>query len=346
MKALFVLAGVALASCARDADTKSSAAKTSVPAKRTVEVVRLTPTAIETTLRLPGELTPYETVDLHARVTATVASISVDRGSRVHKGDVLVRLEAPELTAQRAEAEARASAQEGTYQRLMVVAKTPGAVSDDEIEQAKGAAGAERERAQALRSVEAYTTLRAPFDGVVTERFVHIGALVTPTSTQPLVRVEDIARLRLTVALPEHAIGSIVLGSTAHFHLSAYPQAVFDGVVRRPAGAVDPRSRTMPVELEVDNHDGRLAPGAYAEIDWPLKHTSTFVIPRTAIVQTTARLFVARVRDGKVERVDVRRGLSRGDDTEIFGDIAEGDLIVRRGSDDLAEGSEVDSTSK
>ena len=329
---------MACASCA----PKHVAQEPETPQKRTYEAVTVSPTSFETFVRLPAELAAFQAVDLRARVTGSVASIFVDRGSKVHRGMVLAHLFAPELTAERAEAEGKAAAAVRAYERLAAGAHTTSAASRDELDHAKRAAEADTAQAEALRAVESYTTLRAPFDGVVTARFVHVGALVNPAQTQPLVRIEDTSHLRLVVAVPEHVVGTVEVGTHVTFHVIAFADTVFSGTVARPAGSVDTQTRTMAVELDVDNHDGKLAPGILAQVEWPIVRFDTFLVPRNAIVQTRSRQFVVAVRDGRTQRLDVRRGLSHGDDVEVFGELDPGETIIRRASDDIQDEVEVD----
>jgi hypothetical protein len=99
----------------------------------------------------------------------------------------------------------------------------------------------------------------------------------------------------------------------------------------------------MPVELDVDNSDGRLAPGMFADVLWPVKRTApSLFVPAGSIVQSTERAFVARVRDGVIEQVTVQRGATQGDLVEVFGGLNEGDVIARRGSDELRNGVHVE----
>src|SRR5262249_18195875 len=154
--------------------------------------------------------------------------------------------------------------------------------------------------------------VRAPFDGVVTERNVHPGALVGPPAgpnATPMLRVEQVSRLRLTVAVPENDVGAIAEGAPAEFSVQAWPGKKFSGTVTRVAHAIDAKTRTMPVELDVDNPGGKLASGMYAEVRWPIVRSApSLLVPATAVVQTTERTFVDRVRDGVLEQVPVRRG--------------------------------------
>jgi RND family efflux transporter MFP subunit len=321
-------------------------------------------------VRLPGEFLPYERVDLHARVAGFVERVEVDRGSTVRTGQTLIVLSAPEMAAklaeaeararaamsQRAEAEAKLVAAESAYQRLKLAAATPGAVAGLELIQAEKAVEAARAldqaldnsvraaqaAAEALRELQRYLTVVAPFDGVITERFVHPGALVGPGSgaAEPLLRLEDNRRLRLVVYVPEAESGGIVIGARVPFAVAAFPAETFHGRVARLARSLDPKTRAMPVELDVDNADGRLAPGMYAEVDWPVRRPrASLLVPPSSVVTTTERSFVIRVREGKAEWVDVRRGQPAGDLVEVFGPLRPGDVVLRRGTDEIRPGS-------
>lgn len=245
--------------------------------------------------RLPGEILPYQKVSLHARVTGFVERVHVDRGSAVKQGQVLAVLAAPEMAAQLAEAEAKASAVEAqraeaqaravaaqaAFDRLKAAAATVGAVSGQELDLAEKAltaaqaaersfsesARAARAAGEAIRKLEDYLRITAPFDGVITARYAHPGALAGP-ATAPLLELEQVSRLRVVIAVPESALAA-VRGGRINFSVPAWPGRVFSGVVARKAQALDPRTRTMPVELDVENPQGSLAPGMYVEAHWP-----------------------------------------------------------------------------
>jgi RND family efflux transporter MFP subunit len=180
---------------------------------------------------------------------------------------------------------------------------------------------------------------------VITQRNVHPGALVGPPASAnevPMVRIEQLAHLRLTVAVPEGLTGGIDEGALATFTVQAWPARRFTGTIRRIAHAVQLRTRTMPVEMDVENTAGDLAPGMYADVAWPVRRaTPSLFVPASAIVQTAARTFVVRVRDGVVDLPTVRRGLSAGERVEVFGALQPGDTIAVRGREDLAPGTRV-----
>jgi RND family efflux transporter MFP subunit len=148
--------------------------------------------------------------------------------------------------------------------------------------------------------------------------------------------------LRLVVAVPEALVGAIVKGARVPFTVPAYPGETFYGVVKLIAHTLDDKTRTMPVELDVRNEDLRLGAGMYPEMRWPVRRpTASLLVPPTSIVTTTERTFVIRVKDGVAEWVTVSRGARIGDLIEVFGSLKDGDTIVRRGTDELREGTKV-----
>jgi membrane fusion protein, multidrug efflux system len=340
-----------------------------------MEVTKVVAQRVEKATNLPGELRPFQAVDLHAKVTGFVESVNVDRGSRVKAGDVLAVLVAPEIEARRAEAEARIAtaqaelseaearraASESTYEKLAEASKTPGVVAGNDVVLAQKAVEANQARVDALqksvlssqaalRAVEEtlkYLRVTAPFDGVISQRFADPGSLVGPEASQrmPLFHIEQVHRLRLVAPVPEAYTQSIRIGNRVHFTVPAFPEQTFSGIVARPAFAVNSETRTMPVEADVDNSSGKLAPGMYAEIAWPVSRGGeSLFVPASAIKATTERIFVIRVVDGKADWVDVRRGVTEGDKVEVFGDLKAGDTIVGRATDEIRPGTAVQAT--
>jgi RND family efflux transporter MFP subunit len=309
---------------------------------------------------------PYQSVRVHAKVTGFIEEIRVDRASRVKQGQVLAVLSAPELEArraearakipaveaQRAEAEAKLAAAESTLERLREAAKTPGVVAGIDVVLAEKVVEAERARIDSLKQtvgaheasvraiaeMEKYLQVVAPFDGVVTERHAHVGALVGPESESEgaLFTVEQIDRLRLVAAVPEAYVQSIRTGQKVDFKVPGYPGEKFTGTVARAAQAFDHETRTMPVELDVSSSSGKLRPGMYAEVAWPVRRgKESLFLPPSAIKSTTERIFVIRVRSGKAEWVDVRRGMTDAGMVEVFGDLSAGDTVVLRATDEI-----------
>ena len=339
-----------------------------------IDVVPVVQQPTNVMLEMPGQLDPYETVAVYPKVTGFVKTIRVDRGSRVRTGELMAELEAPELVAQRAEAQSKLQAAEAqlavaraktdadtsTYEHLKAAAATPGVVAGNDVTVAQKAveadqsqivaaqqtAEAARQAERSITQLEGYLHVTAPFDGVVTERNVHPGTLVGPNSgpaaTTPMLRVVHTDRLRLVVPVPEAYTADVPSEATISFTVSAYPGQTFSGTVARIAQAVDIKTRTMAVELDVMNQDGRLAPGTFCQVKWPVhRRTPSLFVPAGSVGSTTDRTFVIRVRNGKTEWVDVKTGLASGPLVEVFGDLQRGDEVATRGTDEVKPGIEV-----
>jgi membrane fusion protein, multidrug efflux system len=340
----------------------------------TVGTVAIVSKKLQTTIALPAQLTPYEQVDIYPKVTGFVEAVTVDRGSYVHRGQLLVKLTAPELASQRSQAEAAVRAAQsqlattqaklasdnGTYLHMVEAAKTPGVLAENDVLVAGQTVSADKGQVdaatqnveatkEALRSIsqtESYLTINAPFDGVVTTRNLHPGALIGPASgaggAQPILQIVDDRRLRLVVPIPEAQVGDMKTGQLVSFTVPAYPGQTFKAPIQRISREVDEKSRTMPVELDVENADGQLAPGSFTTVSWPLERGyPTLFVPATAVTSDQQHTFVIRVRNGKAEWVTVQTGQSVSGEIEVFGDLSAGDQVVKIASDAIHSGDPV-----
>jgi membrane fusion protein, multidrug efflux system len=332
-----------------------------------VEMVKVESRSSAQTVPLTAELAPFLQTDIESRAPGYVEKVLVDRGSRVHKGQLLVQLSAPETgsqtaaseaslhqaEAEAAQAEAQAAAAESTSAKLQEAAKTPGAVAGNELLQAqkqrdaaqalidsrKAAVRAARERLQASQVMESYLRVTAPFNGIITDRFVNPGMLIDGGHT-PLLKLQQIAHLRLIVPVPETYTGSIVKGTSAVFRVPAHPGKSYTGKVARIPNVLDQQSRSMMVELDVFNQDGSLAPGMYPTVDWPVGAGEKLLfVPATSVVTTTERTFVIASVNGRAHWIDVRKGMVVGESVSIRGQISVGQVIVKRASDEIREGT-------
>src|ERR1700720_1142222 len=332
MKTVIVALTLTVFLCGCSSDSKQAANKPAETDAQTVEVVPVASQKLATVFTLPAQLVPFQTVDIYPRVTGFMDMIRVDRGSRVHKGELIIRLSAPELVAQRAQAESALRAAEsqltsaqaklisdkGTYLHLASAAKTPGVVAENDVMVAGQTVSADQGQVQsaesnvaaardALRSVaqlESYLNIYAPFDGIVITRNLHPGALVGPTSgqsgTMPIVQIVDTDHLRLVIYVPEAYLGEMQLGQQVAFTVPAHPGETFHAPIARISHDVELSSRTMPVELDIHNADGRLAPGSYSTVQWPVHRAkASLFVPASAVTNDQQRTFVERVRNGK-----------------------------------------------
>jgi len=343
-------------------------------APASVSTVKVVSRKLETTLALPAELTPYQQVDIYPKVTGFVETVAVDRGSRVHRGQFLVKLTAPELLSQRSQAEAavraaqsqlataqaKLAADNGTYLHMVNAAKTPGVIAENDVLVAEQGVSADkglvdaaeqniaaaREALRTVSQTESYLTITAPFDGIVTTRNLHPGALIGPASgaggSQPILQIVDDRHLRLVVSIPEAQIGDIRNGQLVSFTVPSYPGQTFKAPIERISRQVDQKSRTMPVELDVKNPGGRLAPGSFTNVSWPLERGyNTLIVPVTAVTSDQQHTFAIRVRNGKAEWITVQTGQTVNGNIEVFGDLSAGDEVVKTATDAIHSGDSV-----
>ena len=335
-----------------------------------LELVPVVSKTLSETVELPGEIQPYQSVDIHAKVRGYVDRVLVDRGSIVKQGQLLVQLSAPEMMAEIAEAEskiqaagsdrlqaeAQLAAAQSTYDRLKKAGATPGAIARNELIQAQKqvqaaealvqskqqAVSAVESIKQAQKDLQSYLRITSPFDGMVTDRLIHSGALAGPGVDPVMLIVQQISRLRLVVAVPEQDVGGIVNGARIQFQVPAYPQRTYSGILARVSHALDEKTRTMAVEFDVANRDRSLAPGMYPSVKWPVHRAKpSLMVPKTSVVTTSERTFVVRDKGGRAEWVNVVKGVSDGDLIVVSGNLQVGDKVVRRATDELREGTSI-----
>ncbi|MBX9571241.1 MAG: efflux RND transporter periplasmic adaptor subunit [Candidatus Obscuribacterales bacterium] len=272
------------------------------------------------------------------------------------------------------ESKAHYKANQDTYARLKKAAEIPGVISGNELEdwaqkaegdlaavqsreeivkaaeaQLASAKDAEKAAAKALDHIKellAYLTITAPYDGMITERNMHVGSFAYPPHGQagypPMLRIKQLSLLRIVIPVPEYAIDAVDVGTNISFKVSAYPERTFVGKVARIAHSLDVKTRTEPVELNYWNTDRTVDPGMFPEVIWPMKRSyRTNFVPSTAIYESLETPFVVKIKDGVAHRIEVRRGQTMGDDVEVFGNLQPDDLVAEHGTENLAEGMEV-----
>jgi RND family efflux transporter MFP subunit len=334
----------------------TTAGNASAPAAR--QTLILQKGALPQLVKLPAQLASFEEVSIFPKVNGYVKAVFVDVGSIVHRGQTLMTLEAPELeqaATQAKERYARAkldyTISAENYRRMAKAAETPGAVSPMNLAGLKAKAdadstlcNAEKANWEMQQTILGYLKVTAPFDGTITERNVHPGALVSAEGKdgKPMLHLGQMDHLRLQVDIPESIAAGLQGKDTIRFFLSAYPGRQFTGHVTRKSGLVNSQFRAERMELDVFNKDGKLAPGMYADVLFNSNgNPDAYTVPRTAIVTSTERKYVIAVRAGKTVRVDVATGNESADKAEITGDLQPGDEILIHAGDEIAEGVEI-----
>jgi membrane fusion protein (multidrug efflux system) len=313
-----------------------------------VTAVRLEPGTRE--LTLPADIRGFSQATVYAKVSGYVKSIVVDKGDTVQKGQILGVLESPEVDQQVAGAEADLLVKKRTFERYQqLVAKD--FVSQQEFETARAQYDVAQATLKQMRAMQGYETLRAPFTGTVTARYVDPGALVPAAtgSTQsalPLVDVADLRRLRILLFVEQDAAPYVHVGDPVKLSIDQRPDLKITAPITRFAQSLDTRSRTMLCEIWLDN-PYHLYPGTFVHATLRLKTTSALpFVPSSALLVHQNKPALAIVRESKVHFVTVRPGLDDGHMVQIIEGVKPGDRVALDLPAEVADGAEVQPSEK
>jgi RND family efflux transporter MFP subunit len=311
-------------------------------------------------LTLPGDLRAFNSAPIYPRTNGYVRKWLVDIGDTVRAGQLLGVIDAPEVDQQVAAARAdvqtaranQALARSTAARWSNMLAKD--AVSRQEADEKAGDLAAKTAITNAgnanllrLQALQGFTRLTAPFGGVVTTRSAQIGQLVSAgaggATTTPLFTISDVSRMRIYVRVPQSYSAQVRQGMHATLALPEYPGRKFDATLTRTAGAIDPQSGTVLVELQAANGDRALKPGAYSQVVFPLSGTSTSVrIPASALMVGSDGTRVATLgRDDKADIKIVKVGRDMGNTVEVIAGLNPTDRIIDNPPDSLQTGDAV-----
>lgn len=307
-------------------------------------------------LTLPAALHAFEKAGLNARVQGYVSEVRADIGDKVKKGAVLVKIDAPEIQAAYSEARsevesARADymSSKDMYDRLMKASETPGTVSASDLIKAKNKTMADSTRlvaadytARAKQQLLDYLTIRAPFNGVITQRNTDQGNLVGGNNGVPLLVIENNQKLRLRVPVPEALTGSSIAENAVTFKVDPFPGTSFKADFYRRARSIDPQTRTEMWEFVVNNQKSELNAGLFAETQLHIQRTGgSMWVPQSAVLTTLRRKAVGNVVDGKLKWVEVKTGMKNESTIEVFGTLVNGDQILLQPNEEMTEGMSI-----
>ena len=325
-----------------------------------LRVVVATPTPVEgeQTVELPGTLEPWEDALLFARVTGYLQSVSVDIGSEVKAGDVLATIVVPEMDAQLQSAQAQLDQERAEVelasmveQRLQDLRKAnKEAIPQQEVDNAAAkrrveVAQADLARAEVkrLRTLSSFARLRAPFDGRVTKRILHPGALVregTTPGARPVVEVARTQPLRLVLQIPEPLVPSVAVGSELEVHLDAFPGREFEGTIARMSSALDDQTRAMRAEVDFENEEGTFRPGMYGEVFLRVRVPEGLLsIPSRAVRGQGEERHVLVARDGFLHKQSIVVASDDGRRAVVATGLTTEALVMVAGSPLAREGS-------
>jgi RND family efflux transporter MFP subunit len=311
----------------------------------------------ERKLILPGSLQPYSKATTYARVNGYLKTWNKDIGAPVKAGEVLASIETPELDQQLAQAKATLASAKANYDIAAITAGRNNTlvqrqvVSQQIADQTAADAAARKAVMDAsaayvrqLEAMQAFKQIVAPFDGVVTARNTDIGALINSGSAgQPLFEVSDLHRVRIYVQVPQAFTGDLRLGSKATFEMPQYPGQKFDAILVATSNAMNETSRSMLVELQTDNPDGKLFGGTYCRVDFLIPSDPNMVrLPATALMPVNRGVQVAVVGGGnKVVLKAIQLGRDFGDTVEVTAGLTPQDRVIDSPPETLQNGDTV-----
>jgi RND family efflux transporter MFP subunit len=330
---------------------------TNAQAIPTVTLAKLEHGDAQQKLILPGSIQPYVKAAIYARVSGYLKSWNTDIGARVKPNDVLATIETPELDQQLAQARANWTSAKANYDIAAITAERnkellqKQAISQQIADQT--AADAEAKKAimdadeayvRQLEAMQSFKQLVAPFDGIVTARNTDIGALINSGSAgQPLFEVSDLDRVRIYVQVPQAFTGQLRPGLNATLELPQYPGQKFDATLVTMSGGIEETSRSMQVELQADNSNGKLFGGAYCRVNFEIPGDPNMVrLPATALMPVNRGTQVAVVGDGnKVVLKSIQLGRDFGDGVEVTAGLSPQDKVIDSPPETLQSGDTV-----
>jgi RND family efflux transporter MFP subunit len=338
---------------------KSLDAETSGVALTAVSVVLPKPAAPAQEIILPGNIQPFITSSVYSRTNGYLKKWYFDIGARVKKGQLLAEIETPEVDQQLQQARSNlmtakanlelAAVTKARYEGLLASS----AVSQQDVDNTVGAYNANKAMVEAAQAaVDQFTALvsfekiYAPFDGIITARNTDIGDLINSGSAggvkTDLFHISQPGKLRVYVNVPEEYSQGVHVGMSADLVLAEFPGRKFQGLLVRTADAINVTTRTLLIEIDVDNPTGTLLTGSYAEVHLAVPaQSSTFLIPVNTLLFRTEGLRVGIVKDGKVVLSTVIPGHDFGDQIEVVSGVKPNDQMIINPPDSLIQGQPV-----
>lgn len=361
--AVIVLLVIVFGILARSTSQRSLVKETAIAAIPSVNVIYPAPSTLSSEIALPGNTQAFTDTPIYSRTSGYLKSWYFDIGAHVRKGQLMAQIETPEVDQQLQVSQADlksaqanldlANVTSGRYQNLLKTnsvskQETDVAMSDATAKQA--AVDASMAAVRRLEQLQSFEKVYAPFDGIVTARNVDIGALIQAgenTTAKELFHLAAIGKIRVFVSVPEAYSSAIKTGGKATLTLDEYPGKSFVGTITRNSSAIDQATRTLNVEVDIDNPKGELLPGAYVFVHFKVpEHAATVMIPSNTLLFRAEGLRVGVVRDGRVQLVPVTIGMDAGANVEISSGLTKADAVILNPSDSLASGQEVQIANK
>jgi RND family efflux transporter MFP subunit len=348
LQGLALVSGLALAGIYLCHGGSEAAHAANVEAPKAVAVVDVQRHDLTQTASFAAEMRPWQQIDIHAKVSGYLKAIAVDIGDQVRKDETIATLDVPEEEQDQAKAAADYNMARLDYGRIeAVIQKQPGLLAQEEVDKARGAYEEAKAAYERTKILAHYATITAPFDGVITRRFADPGALVqagTSSDTQslPLVHLAEIDKLRLDFPAPESLVAQMKTGMPVDVEIQATHE-IIHSTIARMSDRVDPETRTMDVEIDLDNARQHLKPGMYATATVALaSKPGVLAVPIQAVVRGGKPNVWLVNAQHVIEERPVTLGLETPDRVEITQGVAEGDMIIYGNRDSISTGMKVE----
>jgi membrane fusion protein (multidrug efflux system) len=311
-----------------------------------VEVAIAHKVAGSDTIRLIGEARPYQSAILYAKVSGYMRSISVDKGDFVHANQVIAVIESPETDKQYQAAVADAHNKELIANRAATLVKKE-MISQQDADQAAADAAVSKANLEQIGTLKSYEELRAPFSGTVTARYSDPGALIqnaatSQTSALPLIEVSETTRLRIYVYVDQAHAPFVRNGDAVTITDQANPTFKLVARVSRTSGEIDPKTRTLLVEIDVDNPHNRILAGSFVQAELKVQTPRYVEVPSDALIVRGTQMFVAVVTpDNTIKFTQVAVAEQTGETARLFSGLDEGERVARSIGERVPEGGKV-----
>jgi RND family efflux transporter MFP subunit len=313
-----------------------------------VRVAKVGLQGAERSLVLQGEALPFASTTLYAKVSGFLRSISVDKGSVVSKGQVMAVVESPETDQDTQALQADFDNKHRNAERSRALGKD-GLMSPRDVEQAVADAKVAEEKLASQATLKGYQVVRAPFSGVITQRFADPGALIqnagSTSTAQPLVSLAQVDRLRVTFFLDGSVASLVKAGTEVEVRPVERLEVLRLVKVSRVAGALDPRTRTLLVEADLDNRDGAFLAGGFVQVGLKVKASGRFAVPSEAVVLREGKSQAVVVQsDGRVRFQNLQLGEEEDQRIRVLGGLQPGETVVLNPPLGLKDGDRVQAT--
>ena len=341
---LLALAACILTFCGCAEEVSSATAK---PVEKPVEVNGVHPHRGEVSrlINLPGEVRPLYEVTLFAKVDGYLDKLTVDKGDSVKAGDLIADIDVPELRANLVKYKAELELAQAEFKQMSEASAADSEAAKNRLAVANGKLAVAKGNVQYTESMLKYARVVAPFDGIITKRYVDPGAYIpvpnaasTPEAAA-IVNLTDFKTVRLQVAVPETEATRVKIGQTIRWTADDFPGEHFDGTVTRAYWALDKATKTMLTETQMTNPGMKLQPGMLVNARIGIeKKSDALLLPAEALVKEKTNSFIYIFNDGKIKKAPVEVGFNDGTNVEIVSGVKPADLAIVPGQQTLRDG--------